>query len=265
MERWVHDQAMQGAHLMGRFQGKTAVVTGFGSGIGQAAALLLAAEGANVVGLSRNAESGEATVAAIRGQGGEATFVSTDIRSAEDVERAFEEAVRRYGSVDIAVNAAGIRATGPVTETPPERWADVLDTNLTGTFLVARAAALRMKEQGRGGAIINVSAISGFRGPSSRAAYGAAKAGVHNLTEAMALDHAGDGIRVNCVAPGPTATPMVGEITDEMRAGFAKRVPLGKIGEPEDIAEDIAYLASNAAKHVTGAILPVTGGAHLNV
>lgn len=250
---------------MGRFDGRTAIVTGFGSGIGQAAAILLAAEGANVVGLSRNAEAGEATVAAISGQGGEAVFVSTDVRSADEVEAAFEEAVRRYGGVDIAVNSAGIRATGPVTETPPERWADVLDTNLTGTFLVARAAALRMKEQGRGGAIINVSAISGFRGPSSRVAYGASKAGVHNLTEAMALDHAADGIRVNCVAPGPTLTPMVGPVTDEALAAYAKRVPLGKAGDPEDIAEAIAFLASDAAKHITGAILPVTGGAHLNV
>ena len=210
---------------MGRFEGRTAVVTGFGSGIGQATAMLFAAEGANVVGLSRNAEAGEATVAAIRGQGGAAMFVSTDVRSAVEIERAFDEAVRSYGDVDVVVNAAGIRGTGPVTETSPERWAEVVDTNLTGTYLVARAAALRMKEQGRGGAIVNISAISGFRGPASRAAYGAAKAGVHNLTEAMALDHAGDRIRVNCVAPGPTATPMVGEITARDARGVREARP----------------------------------------
>ena len=181
----------------------------------------------------------------------------------EEVERVISEAVGRYGGLDIAVNAAGIRATGAVTAITPDLWNDVLATNLTGTFLVSRAAALRMRERG-GGVIVNVSAISGFRGPAGRSAYGAAKAGVHNLTEAMALDHAADGIRVNCVAPGPTATPMIGEITKEAEAAFAKRVPLGRIGQPEDVAGAVAFLASDAARHITGAILPVTGGAHLN-
>ena len=128
------------------------------------------------------------------------------------------------------MNAAGIRTAGSAAELTPERWAGAIDTNLTGTFLVARAAILRMLEQGGGGVVINVSAISGFRGPAGRAAYGAAKAGVHNLTQAMALDHARDSIRVNCVAPGPTATPMVGEITPEVEEAMAKRVPLGRIG-----------------------------------
>ena len=245
--------------------GKVAVVTGFGSGIGQAVAMLLAAEGAHIVGLSRTPKAGQATLDAIRNGGGEAAFVSTDIRSADDVDNAFDEAMRLYGQVDIAVNAAGIRATGSAADIAPDVWNGVLDTNLTGAFLVSRAAVLRMRERNEGGVIINVSAISGFRGPASRAAYGASKAGLHNLTEAMALDHAREGIRVNCVAPGPTATPMVGEITEEARASFARRVPLGRIGEPEDIAHAVAFLASSAARHITGAILPVTGGAHLNV
>ncbi len=250
---------------MTRFTGRTAIVTGFGSGIGQATAFLLAAEGANVVGLSRSPESGEATASAIRSAGSEATFISADIRLPGPVDDAIGEAVSRYGGIDIAVNAAGIRATGAVSDLSPERWGDTLDTNLTGAFLVARAAILRMQQQGRGGVVVNISAISGFRGPAGRAAYGAAKAGLHNLTEAMALDHARDGIRVNCVAPGPTATPMVGEITPEVEAAMAKRVPLGRIGQPNDVAEAVAFLASDAARHITGAILPVTGGAHLNV
>ena len=245
--------------------GKVAVVTGFGSGIGQAVAMLLAAEGARIVGLSRTPEAGQATLDAIRSGGGEAAFVSTDIRSADDVDNAFDEAMRLYGQVDIAVNAAGIRATGLRRRHRARRVDRRARHEPHRRVLVSRAAVLRMRERNEGGVIINVSAISGFRGPASRAAYGASKAGLHNLTEAMALDHAREGIRVNCVAPGPTATPMVGEITEEARASFARRVPLGRIGEPEDIAHAVAFLASSVARHITGAILPVTGGAHLNV
>lgn len=246
-----------------RFLGKVAVVTGFGSGIGRAVALLLAAEGAHVAGLSRNADAGNSTVETIRASGGEATFIATDVRYPDQVDHAIEKAVLLYGGVDIAVNAAGVRATGSATEITAQLWEEVIATNLNGSFYVARSCALHMRARG-GGAIVNVSAISGFRGPAGRVAYGASKAGVHNLTEAMGLDYAHEGIRVNCVAPGPTATPMVGAITPEVEAAMAKRMPIGHIGQPEDVAEAVAFLASDAAKHVTGAILPVTGGAHLN-
>ena len=249
---------------MNRFDGKVALVSGFGSGIGQAVAVLFASEGARVLGLSRRLEAAEETLRMIRDVGTEATFVDGDVRSSGDVDRAMAETLQRYGTLDIAVNAAGIRQTGRATDITPEQWDAVIETNLRGTFLVSRAAAAHMSAHG-GGSIVNVSAISGFKGPSLRVAYGASKGAVHNLTEAMALDYAREGVRVNCVAPGPTATPMVGEITEDMRTAFGTRIPLGRVGQPEDVAEAIAFLASDAAKHITGAVLPVTGGAHLNV
>jgi len=243
-------------------QGKVALVTGFGSGLGKAIAILFAKEGARVVGLSRRQEVGEQVVEQIKAKGGEAIFVPTDIRSETEVRAAVATAIQSFGGLDIVVNSAGIRLTGTATETTKQDWDAVLDTNLTGTFMVSRAAIPEMRRHG-GGCIINIAAISGIHGQPGRVAYCASKGGVVNLTEAMALDHAAEHIRVNCICPGPTETPMTIVTSLEQRARMDKRIPIGHIGQPEDVAEAALYLASDAARQVTGAILAVDGGLHL--
>lgn len=245
-----------------RFEGKVAIVTGFGSGIGQATAVALAAEGAAIAGLSRQPEAGQASVELVQAAGGRARFISCDVRSPQDVRSAIDQTLAEYGRLDIVINSAGIRLTGTATDIGPDDWDAVIGTNLTGAFLVSRASIPSLRAGG-GGAIVNVSANSGFRGNPGRVAYSASKGGLHNLTEAMALDHASDNIRVNCVAPGPTATPMMGEITPEQEARLAQRVPLGRVGQSQDVATAIAFLASDDARHITGSILSVAGGAHL--
>ena len=242
--------------------GKVAVVTGFGSGLGRAIAVKFAAEGAKIAGLSRRTDAGEETLSQIRRVGGEALFVPIDVQNADEVRQAMIKTVEAFGRLDIVVNSAGVRIMGTATEICEEDWDRVLDTNLKGTFLVSRAAIPEMRRTG-GGCIINISAISGHRGTVGRVAYSASKGAVNNLTEAMALDHASDGIRVNCICPGPTETPMVHIASPEQRARLEKRIPLGRVGQPGDVAAAALYLASDAASYVTGAILAVDGGAHL--
>ena len=245
-----------------RLAGKVAAVTGFGSGLGRAIALKFAAEGARIAGLSRSPGAGEETLSQIRGQAGEALFVPTDVRDVDLVQQAIAKTVEAFGRLDIVVNSAGVRIYGTATEISEEEWDRVLDTNLKGTFLVSRAAIPEMHRTG-GGCIINISATSGHHGTVGRVAYSVSKGAVNNLTEAMALDHASDGIRVNCICPDATETPMLNITSPEQRARLEQRIPLGRVGQPEDIAEAALYLASDAASHVTGAILAVDGGAHL--
>ena len=245
-----------------RLTGKVALVTGFGSGLGQAIAVLFAREGAKVAGISRRPEAGDETLQQIRAAGGEALFFPTDIRSATEVEAAVAGAIQSFGGLDIVVNSAGIRLTGTAADISKEDWDAVLDTNLTGTFLVSRAALPELRRRG-GGCIINIAAVSGMQGTSGRVAYSASKGAVVNLTEAMALDHASERIRVNCVCPGPTETPMMTITSPEQRAQMDRRLPIGHIGQPEDVAEAALYFASDSARQVTGAILPVDGGLHL--
>ena len=245
-----------------KLQGKVAFVTGFGSGLGRAIAILFAKEGASVAGTSTTESKGKETLAAIEGGGGKALFFPGDVGKSAQMESFIQETVRKFGGLDVVVNSAGVRTNGSITEITEEDWDRTLDTNLKGAFVVSRLAIPEMKKRG-GGAIIHIAARSGMLGQSGRAAYCASKGGMVRLTEAMAMDHAADRIRVNCICPGPTRTPMVDTSTPEKLARYKTRVPLGRIGEPEDVAYAALYLASEEASFVTAAILPVDGGMRL--
>lgn len=245
-----------------RLRGKVALVTGFGSGLGQAIAELFARHGAAVMGTSRTEAKGRETLRIIEQDGGKARFRVGDVSNTEQMSAVVQEAVRQFGGLDIVVNSAGIRTNGSITEISEEDWDRTIATNLKGVFVVSRLVIPEMLKRG-GGVIINIAARSGIAGQAGRAAYCASKGGVITLTEAMAMDYARQKIRVNCICPGPTRTPMVDTSTPEKLACYATRVPLGRIGEPEDIAHAALYLASDAGSMVTAAILPVDGGMRL--
>jgi 2-keto-3-deoxy-L-fuconate dehydrogenase len=238
----------------GRFTGKTAIVTGAGSGIGSATATALHAEGADVWLADVDGNAVEAAVAEL---GDRAHPVTLDVRD----EAAVAAAIGATGSLDVLVNAAGIGSTTTAPDTPLETWERVLAVNATGTFLCCKHAIGAMA--GRGGAIVNVASVAGLVGLRNRAAYCASKGAVIALTRALALDHAAERIRVNAVCPGTVDTPWVrrlveeaGESLDALRA----RQPLGRLGTAAEIAEAILYLASDRAAFVTGTILTVDGG-----
>ncbi len=245
-----------------KLKGKVAFITGFGSGLGQAIALLFAKEGAAVAGTSKTEARGRETAAKIERNGGKALFGAGDVGDSGAMEALIRQTVERFGGLDIVVNSAGIRTNGSITEITEEAWDQTLDANLKGAFVVSRLAVPEMKKRG-GGVILHIAARSGMLGQGGRAAYCASKGGLVTLTEAMAMDHARDNIRVNCICPGPTRTPMVDTSTPEKLARYESRVPLGRIGEAQDIAYAALYLASEEASFVTAAILPVDGGMRL--
>ena len=245
-----------------KLKGKVAFITGFGSGLGQAIAVLFAAEGAVVAGTSPTESKGRATVAMVEKFGGKALFWPGDVADSAQMKSLIDETVRRLGGIDIVVNSGGVRTNGSITDITEADWDRTLDVNLKGAFIVSRLAIPEMIKRG-GGVILHIAARSGMLGQSGRAAYCASKGGMVRLTEAMAMDHARDKIRVNCICPGPTRTPMVDTSTPEKLARYKTRVPLGRIGEPEDVAQAALYLASDEASFVTAAILPVDGGMRL--
>ena len=245
-----------------RLEGKIAFVTGLGSGLGQAIGVLFAKEGAAVAGTSTTEAKGRSTVAMIEATGGTALFRPGDVSNSEQMKSLIDETVKRFGGLDIVVNSAGVRTNGSITEITEAEWDRTIEVNLKGAFVVSRLAIPQMIKRG-GGVILNIGARSGIAGQAGRAAYCASKGGLITLTEAMAMDYAAQKIRVNCICPGPTRTPMVDTSTPERLAHYRRRVPLGRIGEPEDIAWAALYLASDEGSMVTAAILPVDGGMRL--
>jgi NAD(P)-dependent dehydrogenase (short-subunit alcohol dehydrogenase family) len=248
---------------------KVALVTGFGSGLGREIALALAREGASVAGFSRGTDAGDGTAKLIADAGGTSLFVATDVRDGAQVAAGLARVVAAFGGIDRVVNAAGVRVTGTATEITEEQWDLAIDTNLKGTFLVSRACVPEMARRG-GGAIVNVSSVSGLHGVPGRVAHSVSKGALHVLTEAMAADHAADGIRVNCVCPGAIETPATPLDAASHRSRLAVRRALASaggerrtIGRAEDVTETVVYLLSDAARHVSGVVITIDGGGWL--
>jgi len=251
--------------MAGNLDGKTALVTGGGSGIGRATSLAYARDGARVVVADVNVEGGEETVQQIKEAGGDAILVHVDVAKPDDTQAMVAQAVEAFGSLDCAFNNAGIsggRDRLLTADYSEEDWDRVISINLKGVWLCMKAEIPQMLKQGSG-AIVNTASIAGLAGLTGTVAYVAAKHGVTGLTKAAAIEYAQSGIRVNSVCPGYIETPLV-QPTFERNEGFRERVasrhPMGRLGEPEEIAQAVVWLSPDAAAFVTGHNMPVDGG-----
>ena len=245
---------------MKQLENKVALITGSGSGIGKAAAILFAEQGAKVVISDINESHGHSTVEELKKKGGVAFFIKADSSKPEDNEALIKQTIQKYGRLDIAVNNAGIG--GPLSATgeyPIDGWQKVIDINLSGVFYGLRYQIPVMLE--KGGSIINVASILGQAGTKFSPAYVAAKHGVVGLTKAAALEYADKNIRINSIGPGYIKTPLVmNSLDDAARNALVGLHPIGRLGESEEIAELILWLASSKSSFVTGAYYPIDGG-----
>ncbi|GGR30209.1 glucose 1-dehydrogenase [Streptomyces netropsis] len=250
--------------MTARFTGKTALVTGGGTGIGRAIALAFAREGARVVVAGRRAEPLEETVSLIEAEGGEAAAITADVTRSEDVQALVRRTVERFGGLDVAVNNVGLFVPpAKLADIPEEDWQSVIATNLTGVYLSMKYEVGHMRAHG-GGAVVNVSSnLGAHMRKASLAAYATSKAAVSALTRNAALDHIGDGVRINAISPGPIETPMSsrpGESAPDKAERMSREVPVGRAGTPEEVAAAVLYLAGEEAGYTVGAELVLDGG-----
>jgi len=248
-----------------RLSGKVALITGGGTGIGRACALAFAREGAQVAVAGRRREPLDKVVAEISVAGGKSLALACDVTERSSVEDALAQTEKHFARLDTIVNNAGAVVVATVEHTSDEDWDRVLAANLTGTFFVSRAALAPLRRAG-GGSIVNIGSVLGLVARKDRAAYCAAKAGVSGLTRAMALDHAHEKIRVNCICPtivetelGMQSIQQTGNAAAQIQKRIAE-IPIGRLGKPDDVAMMAVYLASEDASWVTGASFPLDGG-----
>lgn len=249
--------------MTGILDKKVALITGAGSGIGQATSKIFAREGARLVLADVVEAGGEATLRMVKDAGAEAIFIKTDVSKSAEVEAAVAKAVETFGRLDCAFNNAGIGGAGKLThEYSEQEWDRVIAINLTGVWLCMKAELTQMLKQGSG-AIVNTSSIMGLTGAIRVPAYTAAKHGVAGLTKAAALEYGRLGIRINAVCPAPIYTPMLMsafEKRPDIEQRYARSEPMKRIGQPEEVGEAVAWLCSDRASYVTGLPMPVDGG-----
>ncbi len=241
------------------FVDRVAIVTGGASGMGAATVRRLVADGARVVIVDRNGQLAHAVAEEVGG-----TAIVGDVADSSFCDRAVATAITAHGQLDVLVNAAGVIVRARGEDTTDDQWARIMGVNVSGTFFMCRAALRAMKAGGRG-AIVNFGSIWGDLGSAGVAAYCASKGAVHNLTRALAMDHAADGIRVNAVCPGEVNTPMLQSeraepVTEQLLAQIAATVPMGRLADPDEIARVVCFLASDEASYMTGAMVSVDAG-----
>jgi 3-oxoacyl-[acyl-carrier protein] reductase len=249
--------ATAGCHV--DLTGRVALVTGASRGIGRAIAVKLASCGAAIAAVARTLEGLEPTLQAIQGAGGTAEGYAVDVADSAAVQKAVDEIEAKFQRIDVLVNNAGVTRDGLVLRMEDTAWEEVIDTNLKGTFLFSRAVGASMM-RARYGRIVNISSVSGLMGNPGQANYSASKAGVIGFSKTVARELASRGITVNVVAPGFITTDMTNKLPDKVKAEVKDRIPVRRLGTPEDIADLVCYLASPSASYITGQVIAVDGG-----